>query len=95
MKKIIFLGVVFFFVSCTTADIVSKTSMYTKDEIINKSIERVRTDYGLEIEREDVGIMKTGYGVWKVILYGAKNPIFIMIDENGIIQSEEMRDYIY
>lgn len=94
MKKIIFSGVLLLLVSCTTAN-VTKTSIYTKDQMIDKSIERVRKDYGIEIDRKDVGIMKTGYGVWKVILYGMMNPIFVMIDEKGVIQNVEVKDYIY
>lgn len=92
MKKLIFL-IMLFFISCTTTT-VPKTSVYTKDQIVEMGIKEVKRTYGLDIDRKDVAIFKTGYGDWKVVLYSATNPIFVMIDEDGTIKSIEMKDYI-
>ena len=92
MKKLIFL-LMLFFMSCTTVT-VPKTSMYTKDQIVEIGIEEVRKTYGLDIDKKDVAVFKSGYGQWKVVLYSATNPIFVMIDENGAVKSVEMKDYI-
>lgn len=93
MKKLIFL-IAILFVSCTTAT-VPKTSLYTKDQIVDIGIEEVRRTQGLDIDRKDVAVMKSGYGLWKVILYSATNPVFVMINENGVVESIEIKDYIH
>jgi hypothetical protein len=93
MKKIIFI-IMLLFVSCTTTT-VPKASMYTKDEIVDIGIKEVKRTHGLDIDRKDTAVMKSGYGLWKVVIYSATNPIFVLIDENGTVKSVEVKDYIY
>ena len=92
MKKLIFL-IMLIFISCTAVT-VPKTSMYTKDQIVEIGIKEVKRTYGLDIDRKDTAIFKSGYGEWKVVLYSPANPIFVLINEDGTIKSVEMKDYI-
>ena len=95
MKKLLLLIVLLLFVSCTTTSVKQDSISYTKDEIIEIGINAVEKEYNIIIERKDVSLMKVGYGLWKLVLYGMTNPIFVEIDESGVVQKIEMRDYIY
>ena len=92
MKKLIFL-IMLLFISCTTAT-VPKTSMLTREQIVEIGIEEVRKTYGMDIDKKDTAIFKSGYGEWNVVLYGMSNPVFVLINEDGTVKSVEMRDYV-
>ena len=92
MKKLIFL-IMLLFISCTAVT-VPKTSVYTKDQILEIGINEVKRVYGLDIDKENTAIFKSGYGEWKIVLYSPTNHIFVLINEDGSIKSVEMKDYI-
>ena len=92
MKKLIFL-IMLLFISCTTVT-VPKTSIYTKEQIVEIGIKEVKRVYNLDIDSKDTAVFKSGYGEWKVVLYSATNPVFVIINEDGTVKSVEMKDYI-
>ena len=94
MKKISILIMFLFFISCTTT-VVPKASELSKEEIINIGIKESDSKFGILINEQDTAITKSGYGLWKIVLYGDRNPYFVEIDENGNIKKTEKKDYIH
>lgn len=94
MKKISILIIFLLIISCTTT-VVPKESQLSKEQIINIGIKEINDKFGILINEEDTAITKSGYGLWKIVLYGNRNPYFLEIDENGNIKKTEKKDYIY
>lgn len=94
-RNLLFTFLFIFALSCSSVGkrVVPDSEVLPRNEIIQRSIEKVRQDYNEEILSKNVGIYKKGYRNWKVILYSENNYYLLYMTEDGKTVSLERRDY--
>ena len=93
MRKIL-ISIIFLFNIFSCYSIKTPMSKYNVKEVTSFASEYVKDRVGEVIEYKDAKIIKRGYGMWYVTLYGVDKIYNLNINEDGEIVKYSIENYV-